>query len=83
MFYATYQGRKANISYSVTGVVDSVEYSIKGYPTVIINRKTYDLSDGYNFDYKIQKGDSLIKKNGSNIYKLIKRGSGKVFEFTN
>jgi len=55
----------------------------KGVPNVIVSGKEYYLSAGYNFDHKIEKGDSLIKYKDSNLYKLVKHTSGETFAFKN
>jgi hypothetical protein len=57
-----------NLSYDFKGVVDSVSYDVKGIPTVIIHKSEYYLSAGYNFDYQIEKGDTLKKEGGLNTY---------------
>jgi len=70
------RGHYIALNYQFNGVVDSVIYDkndIKGFADVIINRKTYHLNNaGWSFDYKIKKGDSLIKERKSMIIKLIK-----------
>jgi len=71
-----------NLSYDFTGVVNIVNYDAKGIPTVTIHSNKYYLSAGYNFDYQIEKRDTLKKERGSNIYTLIKQ-TGQVILFEN
>lgn len=82
-----YKNNKAvhieNLSIAFKGVVQKVEYNVKGTPYVIVNGKQYYLIDGYNFEYKISKGDSLIKRKNSTVYKLIKKGTDSVCLFEN
>jgi len=82
MLFAAKNNFKENKLYSFKGVVDSVSYDIKGIPTVIINKKTFYLSAGYNFDHQIKKEDSLVKQKGSTTYILIKP-TKEVLKFDN
>ncbi len=72
-----------NLSYSFKNIVEDVSYDIKGTPKVLIEKRYYYLSDGYNFNHLIENGDSLIKEKGSTKYILVKRQTGKVIEFNN
>ncbi|WDF56536.1 hypothetical protein [Mucilaginibacter sp. KACC 22063] len=72
-----------NLSNSFNGIVQKVEYNVKGMPSVMVHDKQYHLIGGYNFEYKISKGDSLIKRKNSTVYKLIKKGTDSVFLFEN
>jgi hypothetical protein len=74
---------KKNLSYNFSGTIDSVTYDEKGTPTIIINHQEYILSAGYNFDYKIEVGDTLIKHESSTSYKLIKHKTREVIVFNN
>jgi len=71
-----------NLSYNFIGAVETVSYDVKGIPTVSINSNKYYLSGGYNFNFEIEKGDTLKKKQGSNIYTLVKQ-TGKVILLKN
>jgi len=78
----TIKANKENLNVDVNGKIQYVDYDIKGFPTLIIhNRKVY-IGSGYNVNHEIQLGDSLIKKKGSTVYKLVKYNSGEVVEFT-
>ena len=82
LLFSTKKSFDRNLSYDFTGVVDTVAYDVKGIPTVTILNNEYYLSAGYNFNYQIEKGDTLKKERGSNIYTLIKQ-TGKVTLFRN
>ncbi|OCX51028.1 hypothetical protein BEL04_20135 [Mucilaginibacter sp. PPCGB 2223] len=75
--------KEQSLNINFVGTVNNVSYDVKGIPNITIGDKEFYLGSGYHFDYQIQKGDSLIKKKGSNIYKLIKSKSGKTLEFSN
>lgn len=79
----TKQREKENLSFHFNGVVDSVRYDIKGIPFVVANDEEYYLSDGYDFNRKIQKGDSLIKEKNATTYILIKKNNLERLEFDN
>ncbi|SHG42548.1 hypothetical protein [Pedobacter caeni] len=84
--YMIYSGRiseRENISREFRGTVENVLYDIKGIPNVMVQGKEYYLNNFYNFDHKIERGDSLVKYKGSTIYKLVKKDSGTVIEFDN
>ena len=74
---------KRNLFFEFDGTVEKVIYDAKGIPEVTVKGKTYYISAEYNFDYKIQKGDRLKKKRGSNIYTLTKQKTGEVIDFAN
>lgn len=71
-----------NLPYKFSGKVEKVSYSVKGEPTVLINGKGFDLPVNFwNFNHKIQKGDSLIKQKNSMVIKLVKQKTGEVIFF--
>jgi len=71
-----------NLPLAFNGKVENVFYSIKGEPTVSINNKTFNLPVNlWDFNHKIEKGDSLIKLKDSMIIKLVKYKSGQVMLF--
>ena len=74
---------KDNLSYKFKGIVDTVKYDVKGIPTITIDKKQYYLSAGYNFNFQIEKGDTLKKEKQSTVYTLIKQKTGKVILFNN
>ena len=70
--------RKEN-GYQFSGVIQSITYSDKGTPAVIIGGKEYFISfPNPDFQKKIELGDSLIKLKGSKIYKLINNKTKEV-----
>ena len=73
--------RRINRDYNFNGIIEKVHYSIKGFPEITIKNRSYCLDAGYNFEYKIENGDSLIKKKGSTVYKLIKNKTHEIFYF--
>jgi len=72
---------KENLNIEFAGSVERIEYDIKQYPTITINNKSYYIGAGYHTEHQIEVGDSVIKKRGSDIYKLIKQRSNKIIEF--
>lgn len=73
---------KKNFDYNFAGIVENVTYDEKLIPSVTVHNRTYYLDTGYNFGQEIGKGDSIIKKRSSPVYKLIK-SDGKILTFTN
>lgn len=67
------EDNKENLSYAFNGVVEKVSYDKKGIPSVIVLQKRYYLSGGWNFEHLIEKGDSLRKKEGEKVVKLLKK----------
>ncbi len=68
--------------YEFQGVVQNVSYDIKGTPDIYIDGKKYILSyNDWNFNYKIDKGDSLIKRKNEMVIKLIKHKTGEIIYF--
>lgn len=60
-------------NYQFSGIVQNITYGDKRTPKVTINNNSYFLSfPNWNFNNKIEQGDSLIKTKNSTIYKLIK-----------
>ncbi len=81
--YRTNLAWQENLTYNFTGVVENVDYDVKGIPEVTVHNEKYYLASGYNFEYKIERGDSIIKLKGSSVYKIIKHKSGAIVEFDN
>lgn len=64
------------------GIVQDVQYDIKGDVTVKINGHIYNpVSNNWSFGGQIQKGDSLIKYKNTMIIKLVKQKTGKEIVF--
>ncbi|MGY3214527.1 hypothetical protein [Mucilaginibacter sp. HD30] len=75
------EGARKYLNMDFAGTVDRVEYDIKQFPTITLKGKIYYIGSGYNTDHQIEIGDSLIKKKGSMVYKLIKHNTGSVILF--
>jgi hypothetical protein len=87
--FFTDKGDQKILNYNFSGRVDSVWYDENRAvtrditkPFVTINSKTYYLfSNSWELGHKIQKGDSLIKKENTMTITLIKKNGRKfVFE---
>jgi len=72
---------KENLNVEFTGKIDRVEYDIKQFPFIMICDSSYYIGAGYDTDHQIEAGDSIIKRKGSDIYKLIKCRTHKIIEF--
>ena len=72
---------RTNLNAEFSGTIDNVSYDLKDYPTIIINGKSYYIGGCYDTEHQIEVGDSIIKKKGSEVYKLIKHKSNNVIEF--
>ena len=70
-----------NKNINFRGVVQSVKYDEKGFPTIKLDDKYFYLEGPYNFNFKIEKGDILIKQKGSTSYKLVKQISHEIIIF--
>jgi len=79
--YFLVRGNKINLSYEFDGVVEEVRYDVKGTPYVTVKDTTYYLSEGWNFEHLIEKGDSIQKKKNDLEVKLIKQNN-KIYTFT-
>jgi len=78
--YFLVNGNKKNLAYEFSGVVEDVNYDVKGSPYVTVKHKTYYLSEGWNFQHLIEKGDSIKKKKNNFEVKLIKQNN-KIYTF--
>ncbi|SDS42134.1 hypothetical protein SAMN05216490_1124 [Mucilaginibacter mallensis] len=85
MVYLTHKANLIDHGYQFNGPVDSVTYDEKGKATIIIRKHQMYLGDNnWDFDHnRIQKGDSMIKKRGSMIIKLIKPDGRVILEGEN
>ena len=71
--FLTIRGNNINRNYEFNGVVEDVNYDIKGTPSVTISGHVYYLSyNNWNFQHRIMKMDTLIKKKGYMKIILIK-----------
>ncbi len=81
MFFLYRRDYEINLNYQFSGIVERVRYEVKGKPYVTLKDKIYYLSfNDWNFNYEIEKGDSLIKRKGEMTIKLIKP-NGKVLTY--
>ncbi len=73
--YTTHLANVKNLAYNFNGRVGFVSYDEKREATVFINDTDYYLSyPNWDFDHDtIKVGDSMIKKRGSWVIKLIHR----------
>lgn len=83
LYYFYRKAHNRNLENHFYGVVDSVNYDVKGIPTVIVNENKYYLSAGYNFNHQIERGDKLKKDSGSTAYILTKHKTNEIFNFNN
>jgi hypothetical protein len=82
VIYFYNRSRSECLAYEFNGKVENVNYDDKGKPTVLIDGKEYDLLVNFwNFNHKIQKGDSLIKQKNTMVIKLVKQETGDVIFF--
>ena len=71
-----------NMGCDFRGIVQNVVYT-DGYTEVAIKDHVYILDNNYNVQHLIKKGDFLIKRRGSTIYRLVKYEHPRVFTFDN
>ena len=76
------EGTRKNLNIEFAGRVERIEYNIKQFPTITVGDSTYHIGSGYDTDHQIEIGDSVIKRKGSEVYKLIKQKTYKIIEFT-
>jgi len=81
LFWRHAEAVKINLNRQFNGTIENVIYDEKDIPTVTVDGEQYSLGVGYDFQHKIQQGDSMIKSKGSRVYKLIKKGSGLEISF--
>jgi len=79
-FFMLKKNNEENLSYKFKGIVENVNYDVKGIPYVLILGDEYYLNGGWNFEHLIEKGDSLQKKEGEMIVKLTKKDQ-KIYIF--
>jgi hypothetical protein len=69
----TKDSKKKSINWSFKGAVEKVHYSDKGIPDVTVNGNEYYLFYAVmDLDYRIQRGDTLIKQKGDLGVKVIR-----------
>lgn len=74
--YMIYISVKANDKYldiEFNGKVQNVRYDVKGFPYVTIKDKEFYLGVNTNFEYLIEKGDSVTKRKANSEIILIKQ----------
>ncbi len=81
LIYSNKKNYEENLNIEFNGIVESVKYDIKGFPTLTINRVDYKLVGPYRFNHQIETGDTFIKFKGNIHYKLIKHNTGKIIRF--
>jgi hypothetical protein len=71
-----------SIRWHFSGAVENVRYDVKKYPWVIVNRIEYNLYyTTWDFNVKINKGDTLIKQANDIRIKLIRQGTHDTISF--
>ena len=84
LFYLDNMANKKDFAYKFYGVVEQVSYDIKGRPNVTIHDTEYCLCDNnWDFNHRIEKGDTIEKKANTLIVRLKKHNSGEVIFFGN
>lgn len=68
-------------SLEFNGIVESVNYDVKGIPSINVENKVYYLSGYWGFDYKIEIGDSIFKMKDEMVIKLVKKRTGRKIIF--
>ncbi|HEY4194942.1 MAG TPA: hypothetical protein VGM63_05375 [Mucilaginibacter sp.] len=71
-----------NMGCDFRGIVQNVEYT-DDCTKVTVKGQVYPIDDDYDIQHLIKKGDFLIKRRGSTIYRLVKYEHPKVFTFDN
>jgi hypothetical protein len=71
-----------NMGCDFRGIVENVEY-VDDCTKVTIKGHVYVIDDEYDVQHLIKKGDYLIKRQGSTVYRLVKYEHPKVFTFDN
>lgn len=79
--YLNFTASKRLKGYEMKGVVDRITYDVKGLPYVDVNGTQYYLGGPWNFEHKIEEGDSIIKRKGDMSIKLIKKNTGEIIQF--
>ena len=65
--------RRKNLNWNFKGVVEKVWYDKTAFPHVTVNGTEYDLRIAiWDFNIKINKGDTIIKKKGDERILLIR-----------
>lgn len=76
-FIAKLEQKKHHFS----GKIESIEYDVKLFATILVNKKKYILSPLKGFKDNVQVGDSAIKKSGTMDFIIIKKTNGKVYNY--
>jgi hypothetical protein len=70
------------VRWHFNGPVENVRYDVKRYPWVVINGTEFNLYyTVWDFNVKINKGDTLIKDTGDTRIKLIRQGTHDTISF--
>jgi len=64
------------------GIVIDIRYDVKQFPTIRVDNKEYYIGAGYDTGHQIEIGDFVIKRRGSDMYKLIKQKDHRILMFT-
>lgn len=67
--------------FQFNGKIESIEYDVKLFATILVNDKKYIISPLKGFKENVQVGDSAIKKSGTLEFIIIKKTNGKVYNY--
>jgi hypothetical protein len=64
--------KRTVMNWSFSGSITDIYYNPKGIPTIVVNKKEYDLYlVTWDFSIKLHKGDKVIKNKGDMRIKVI------------
>jgi len=85
LFFSLYKKKtlpKNAKEWRFSGPVDNIRYDVKKYPWVTIDGNEYNLYYTiWDFNVKIDKGDTIIKQAGDVHIKLIRQGTHDTISF--
>ena len=75
--------KKGLIESAFEGKIERIDIGDKGIPNVYVNGSRYHLTTlGNEFIETVKAGDYIIKNKGEARYKIIRRGTSRVLNFT-
>jgi len=85
VFFGLYKRKSITekaVKWHFNGPVENIRYDVKKYPWVIINGTEFNLYyTTWNFNIRINKGDTLIKQANDTRIKLIRQGTHDTISF--
>lgn len=74
---------KELIASAFEGKIEKIEIGDKGIPNVYVKGSRYHLTPlGNEFNRTVKAGDYIIKHKGEPIYKIVRKGTNRVLNFT-